>query len=78
MWRARETAFANNSVFCKTDFIIIWSQFNKEKCFDKLYSTYAVETSEQKRTNASEWSPGTSKLQIMNDILTLQVLLCSK
>lgn len=41
-----------------------------QEMLSELYSTYAVETSEQKRTNASEWSPGTSKLQIMNDILT--------
>lgn len=36
----------------------------------ELYPTYAVEMSEQKRMCTSEWSPGTSKLHIMNNIMT--------
>lgn len=41
-----------------------------QEILSELYDTNSVETSELKRANASEWSPGTSKLQIINDIMT--------
>lgn len=36
----------------------------------ELYPVCSVESSQLKRPNIAEWEPGSSKLQIMNDILT--------
>lgn len=41
-----------------------------EKMLLELYPRCSVKTSFLKRANAFEWSPGTSKLQVINDILT--------
>lgn len=41
-----------------------------QEILSELYPMCSVETSEQKRVGAYEWSPGTSKLDIVNDILT--------
>lgn len=41
-----------------------------QKMISEMYPRCFVETSILKRTNACEWSPGTSKLQIINDTLT--------
>lgn len=40
-----------------------------QEMLSELYQMYTLETSTRKRTNASEWPPGTSKLSIINDIL---------
>ena len=37
---------------------------------EKLYVSYEIASSEKKRNNAAEWDPGTSKLKLINDILT--------
>lgn len=41
-----------------------------QEMLESLYQSYEVISSDKKRSNASEWDPGTSKLKIINDTLT--------
>lgn len=41
-----------------------------QEMLSELYSVCSVESSQLKRQNTTEWEPGSSKLQIINDILT--------
>ena len=41
-----------------------------QEILDGLYPAYEIVSSDRKRRNVSEWDPGTSKLNMINDILT--------
>lgn len=41
-----------------------------QEILESLYQSYEVVSSNKKRSNASEWDPGTSKLKVINDMLT--------